>query len=105
MTIFALQAKKCPKLAFYGVQGEFCPGCADEGPVQGEFCTGVAREEVCRASFVPAETWCHDARGWCELAGGSIGRNQAGDEPRGANQTARARRFWSPLSNFACNSL
>ena len=39
MTIFALQAKKCPKLAFYGVLGEFC--------------TGVAREEVCRASFVP----------------------------------------------------
>ena len=57
MTIFALQAKKCPKLAFYGVQGEFCPGCADEGPVQGEFCTGVAREEVCRASFVGQVLW------------------------------------------------
>ena len=104
VTIFALQAKKCPKLAFFGVLGEFCTGCADEGPVLGEFCTGVAREEVCRASFVPAETWCHDARGWCELAGGPIGRNQVG-EPRGSIQTARARRFWSPLSNFACNSL
>lgn len=104
MTIFAPQAKKCPTLAFYGVQGEFCPGCADKGPLQGEFCTGVAREEVCRASFVPAETLCHDARGWCELAGGPIVRNQAG-EPRGSIQTARARRFWSLLSNFACNSL
>lgn len=51
MTIFALQAKKCPKLAFFGVLGEFCTGCADEGPVLGEFCTGVAREEVCRASL------------------------------------------------------
>ena len=40
VTIFALQAKKCPKLAFYGVLGEFCTGCADEGPVLGEFCTG-----------------------------------------------------------------
>ena len=44
MTIFALQAKKCPKLAFYGVQGEFCPGCADEGPVQGEVFRGPAVE-------------------------------------------------------------
>jgi len=40
VTIFALQAKKCPKLAFYGVLGEFCTGCADEWPVLGEFCTG-----------------------------------------------------------------
>ena len=39
-----------------------------------------------------------------DLTGGPIGRNQVG-EPRGSIQTARARRFWSPLSNFACNSL
>lgn len=40
VTIFALQAKKYPKLAFYGVLGEFCTGCADEGPVSGELCPG-----------------------------------------------------------------
>ena len=40
VTIFALQAKKYPKSAFYGVLGEFCTGCADEGPVPGELCPG-----------------------------------------------------------------
>ena len=44
VTIFALQAKKYPKLAFYGVPGEFCTGCADEGPVLGELCPGPCIE-------------------------------------------------------------
>ena len=32
--------EKVPKIGVYGVLGEFCTGCADEGPVLGEFCTG-----------------------------------------------------------------
>ena len=51
MTIFALQAKKCPKLAFYGVLGEFCTGCADEGTVLGEFCTGFADDGAVPGEF------------------------------------------------------
>ena len=82
----------------------FVPDVPMKGLCRASFVPDVPMKGLCRASLVPAETWCHDARGWCELAGGSIVRNQAG-EPRGSNQTARARRFWSPLSNFACNSL
>ena len=44
---FALRAQNVPKLAFYGVLGEFCRGLSGGGAVPGESC------RVCRPATVP----------------------------------------------------
>ena len=61
VTIFALRAKKYPKLACYGVLGEFCTGCADEGPVLGELCPGPCIEGL----LLPICPWICGTTRYC----------------------------------------
>ena len=50
-TKFSLLALNGPKLAFWGVLGDFCTGWARRGCVLGDFCTGWAVEPGVRGEF------------------------------------------------------